>query len=72
MMLNRENWVSYSLLLIIFTICSVGIMLLYLTNHIQHVLLPIICIAVTGVFLMATVILGDREFTREMSRRFHV
>lgn len=72
MMLNRENWVSYSMLLIIFTLCSGGIMILYLTSQIQNVMLPIICIAVTGVFLMATVILGDREFTREMSRRFHV
>lgn len=72
MMLNRESWVSYSLLLIIFTICSIAIMILYVTHKISGIILPIICIAVTGIYLMATIILGGRRFSGEMMRRFHV
>lgn len=72
MMLNRQNWYTYSVLLIMFTLASAGIMLLYAFERINNVILPAICVVVSGVYLIATVIFGDREFTREMKRRFHV
>ncbi|MCR5654726.1 MAG: hypothetical protein K6G07_03680 [Lachnospiraceae bacterium] len=72
MMLNRQNWYTYSLLLVLFTFASAGIMALYMTKHINSFILPLICMLVSGVYLIATVIFGDRQFTREMKRRFHV
>lgn len=72
MMLNRESWISYSLLLMIFMVCSIAIMILYVTHKINGLILPIICIAITGIYLLATIILGGRKFSGEMERRFHV
>ena len=72
MMLNRQYWYSYTILLLFIGACSVGILFLYFTRRITNVVLPITCVAVTGVYLLGTIIFGDREFTRELKRRFHV
>lgn len=72
MMLNRQYWYSYTLLLLFIGVCSVGILYLYFTRRITNVVLPITCVAVTGVYLLGTIIFGDRDFTRELKRRFHV
>ena len=72
MMLNRQHWYSYTLLLLLIAIFSVGIIALYFVGKIENIVLPVICIGVTGVYLLGTIIFGDREFTREMKRRFHV
>ncbi|MBQ8086044.1 MAG: hypothetical protein IJ232_08075 [Lachnospiraceae bacterium] len=72
MMLNRQYWYSYSILLLFIGVCSVGILFLYITKRINNWLLPMICVAVTGIYLLGTIIFGDREFTRELKRRFHV
>ncbi len=72
MMLNRQYWYSYTLLLIFIGACSIGILLLYFAKLITNVVLPITCVAVTGVYLLGTIIFGDRDFTRELKRRFHV
>lgn len=72
MMLNRQHWYSYSLLLLLITIFSVCIMSLYFAGRIKNIVLPVICAGVSGVYLLGTIIFGDREFTREMKRRFHV
>ena len=72
MMLNRQYWYSYSILLVFIGLCSWAIMYLYYTGRINNIVLPAVCAAVTGVFLLGTIIFGDRQFTREMKRRFHV
>ena len=72
MMLNRHHWYSYTLLLLLVAMFSVGIIVLYFMGRIENVVLPVICIAITGVYLLGTIIFGDREFTREIKRRFHV
>lgn len=72
MMLNRQNWYSYLALLLLMAVCSVVIILLYMTHHIQNLILPVICVAVSGVYLAATILFGDRQFKRELKRRFHV
>lgn len=72
MMLNRHHWYSYTLLLLLITIFSVGIISLYFAGRIKNIILPVICVAVSGVYLLGTFIFGDREFSREMKRRFHV
>ena len=72
MMLNRQYWYSYTLLLLFIGVCSVAILFLYTTKWITNVVLPITCVAVTGIYLLGTIIFGDRQFTRELKRRFHV
>jgi len=72
MMLNRQYWYSYTLLLLLISIFSIVIILLFFVGKIENVVLPVICVGVTGVYLLGTIIFGDREFTREMKRRFHI
>lgn len=72
MMLNRQHWYSYTFLLLLIAIFSVGIISLYFAGKIASIVLPVISAGVTGLYLLATIIFGDREFTREMKRRFHV
>lgn len=72
MMLNRQNWYSYLALLLLMVVCSGVIILLYMTHHIQNLVLPVICALVSGVYLAATILFGDRQFKRELKRRFHV
>lgn len=72
MMLNRQHWYSYTLLLLLITLFSVGIICLYFVGRIENIVLPVICVGVSGIYLLGTIIFGDREFSREMKRRFHV
>lgn len=72
MLLNRQYWFSYTLLLFLIGIISVVIMGLYHAGIIHNIVLPVISLLVTGFYLLGTVIFGDREFSREMKRRFHV
>lgn len=72
MMLNRQHWYSYTLLLLLISVCSIGIISLYFTGKITNVVLPVTCTGVTGIYLLGTIIFGDREFARELKRRFHV
>lgn len=72
MMLNRQNWYSYLALLLLMGVCSAVIFGLYLTHHIHNLILPVACILVTGIYLAATLVFGDRQFTRELKRRLHV
>lgn len=72
MMLNRQHWYSYSILLLFMGLLSIAIVVLYFTDKITVVALPMTCVAVTGIFLLGTIIFGDRELSRELKRRFHV
>lgn len=72
MMLNRSRWVSYSLLLILMGVCSVAIISLYFAGIISNLVLPVIDVAVTGIYLLATITFGERDVKRELGRRFHI
>lgn len=72
MMLNRQHWYSYTFLLLLIAIFSVGIICLYFAGRIESIVLPVISAGVTGIFLLGTIIFGDRELTRELKRRFHM
>ncbi len=72
MLLNRSRWTSYLLLLILMELAGATILFLLFAGYIQNGILVIICIAVTSVFLLATVIFGDAKITTELKRRFHV
>lgn len=72
MMLNRQHWYSYTLLLLLIAICSGAIISLYFVGTISNIILPVICVGVTGIYLLGTIIFGDRELKRELKRRFRV
>lgn len=72
MMLQRYQWYSYSLLLFFLMLCCIGIIALYAYGVIHYVTLPIVSISVTGFYLLATIVFGDRQITRELKRRFRV
>jgi uncharacterized membrane protein len=72
MMLNRQHWYSYTLLLLLIAICSIAIIGFYFSGRIANIILPVICVGVTGIYLLGTIIFGDREIKRELKRRFHV
>ena len=72
MLLNRGRWTSYLLLLILMEVAGAVILFLLFAGYIQNGILVIICIAVTSVFLLATVIFGDAKITTELKRRFHI
>lgn len=72
MLLYRENWFSYILLLVLMVICSVILWVLFALGFIKSIILLIICSAISGVFLLVVAIFKDREVKRELKRRFHV
>lgn len=72
MMLNRQHWYSYTFLLLLIAIFSIGIISLYFAGRITNLILPVISTGVTGIYLLGTIIFGDRELKRELKRRFHV
>lgn len=72
MMLHRSRWFSYMLLLLGLGACSVTIIVFYFAGLIEVVTLPAISAAVTGIYILAVVLLGDRTVRRELGRRFHV
>ena len=72
MALNRQTWYSYTMLLLFVMVCSVVLLVLYLTHQVHNVVMPVLCVCVTGGFLLLTVIFGDRQMTGELKRRFHV
>lgn len=72
MMLNRHHWYSYTVLLLVLAIGAGLIIGLYFIGKITNVILPTISVIVTGVYVLATIVFGDRELKRELKRRFHV
>lgn len=72
MMLNRQHWYSYTLLLLLIALCSGAIICLYFVGRITNIILPVICVGVTGIYLLGTIIFGDRQLKRELKRRFRV
>lgn len=72
MMLNRQHWYSYTFLLLLIAVFSIGIISLYFAGKITNLILPVISTGVTGLYLLGTIVFGDRELKRELKRRFHV
>ncbi len=72
MMLHRSRWFSYMLLLLCLGACSVAIIIFYFAGLIAVATLPAISAAVTGIYILAVFLLGDRTVKRELGRRFHV
>ena len=72
MMLNRSRWWSYTLLLLFLGVCSVIIISWDIATKKSSLILPIICVIVTGLYFLGTLFLGERSVKRELKRRFHV
>ena len=54
------------------SVCSLGILGLYFIRVISNLVLPVICVAVTGIYLLATITFGEKAMKRELGRRFHI
>ena len=72
MIINREAWYSYLLTLLVFAVCSVVVVAVFLILDKENLLLPMICLGVSILYLLATFTFRPREFGREFIRRFHV
>ena len=72
MMLNRSRWFSYTLLLLVLGICSAAILSIEIAMKNQMIILPIICVVITDLYLVGTILFGERAVSRELKRRFHV
>lgn len=72
MMLNRRRWHSYTLLLLLMGGCSVFIFTLYFFKVITNIIMPVLCLSITGIYILATVTFGQRGVSQELKRRFHI
>ncbi len=72
MIINREAWYSYLLTLLVFAVCSIVVVVVFLVLDKENLLLPMICLGVSILYLLATFTFRPREFGREFIRRFHV
>lgn len=72
MIINHRNWQNYILASVVLFLISVIMLLFSLTGVTEFNLLTIIAVAVTGFFLLGTVVFGDRRAENELKRRFHI
>ena len=72
MIISKDAWYSYLLTLFLFAVCSIVVVIAYLILGRENITLPMICLGVSILYLLATYILRPREFGREFRRRFHV
>jgi hypothetical protein len=72
MLINRSRWQSYLLLLLFLAIISFVLIILYLCGVISNILMPLICEAVTFLYLFVMILFGERKAEHEFSRRFHI
>lgn len=72
MLINRSRWSSYLLFLILMMVCCVILGAMTLAGWITNGILVWITFAITGFYVLAVLVLGERSFKREMTRRFHV
>ena len=72
MLINRSRWQSYLLLLLFLAIFSFVLIILYLCGVIGNILMPLICEAVTFLYLFVMILFGERKAEHEFSRRFHI
>ena len=72
MLINRSRWQSYLLLLLLLAIFSFVLIILYLCGVIGSIVMPLICEAVTFLYLFVMILFGERKAEHEFSRRFHI
>lgn len=72
MFINIDNWQNYIMSQIGLLLLSLLFLILNFMGYVNHPLLTIIAVGVTGLILIATVVFGDKKATTELSRRFRV
>ncbi len=72
MFANIRHWQSYLLLQIMMLITSLFFVILAACGVIVHGLLTIIAAGVSGIAFLSSVVFGDREAIRELTRRFRI
>ncbi|MCM1289016.1 MAG: DUF6320 domain-containing protein [Clostridium sp.] len=72
MFANIRHWQNYILLQIMMFLTSIFFVILAACGVIAHPLLTIIATGVSGVAFLSSVVFGDREAIRELTRRFRM
>ena len=72
MFANIRHWQNYLLLQIMMFITSIFFVILAACGLITHPLLTIIATGVSGIAFLSSVVFGDREAIRELTRRFRI
>lgn len=72
MFANIRHWQNYLLLQIMMFITSIFFVILAACGVIAHPLLTIIATGVSGIAFLSSVVFGDREAIRELTRRFRI
>ncbi|MCR5624957.1 MAG: hypothetical protein K6G11_06885 [Lachnospiraceae bacterium] len=71
-LIYRESWYSYILLLLMMVLCSIGLWVFFFMGYIGNIILLIICSSLSCLFLLVLAIFKDKEVKRELKRRFHI
>lgn len=72
MIVDKEKWTGYIMMLVINLIVSVLFAIPALTGHVEFELLTIIEVCVTAILLLGIVVIGDKKTERELRQRFRV
>lgn len=72
MILNRRNWQSYMMWQLFMILCSVVSLVFSLIGIATRPFMGELAFAVSVLFFVGTVIIGDRRARTELKRRFHV
>ena len=71
MVFNRMNWQSYFMYQIAITVFSFVPLILVLTDVAARPMMSILCVCISILLLLGTIVFGDRNVKNELIRRFH-
>ena len=70
--LHRKSWYSYLLLLLMIGLMSLAELGLYFAGFVGNIIMPLICVIVTGMYILGALLFGSSSALRELKRRFHI
>ena len=70
--LHRKSWYTYLLLLLLLGVMSLAELGLYFAGKAGNVIMPLICVIVTGLYILGLLLFGSNAALRELKRRFHI
>ena len=70
--LHRKSWYTYILLLLMIGVMSVAEIGFYFAGWARNIIMPLICVIVTGLYILGALLFGSNSAIRELKRRFHI
>ncbi len=70
--LHRKSWYTYLLLLLMLGIMSFAELGLFFAGKVGNIIMPLICVIVTGMYILGALLFGSSSALRELKRRFHI